>query len=65
VRASVANNLLDCLLVTLEWRIERDPSMAPVMLERVDAEQKERFGQFLRVVASTGQVDVIVIISEA
>ena len=39
--------------------------MTPVMLERVDAEQKERVGQFLRVIASTGQVDVIVIISEA
>lgn len=39
--------------------------MTPVMLECVNAEQKERFGIFLRGIASTGQFDAIVIISEA
>lgn len=47
------------LLVTKQKRI------MPILLERVDAEQKERLGAFLRVLASTGDYDVIAIISEA
>eukprot|EP00966_Prymnesium_polylepis_P116367 2689685-Prymnesium_polylepis.1 len=40
-------------------------SITPVMLDRVDAEQKQLFGKFLRGIASTGQFDAIAIISEA
>ena len=40
-------------------------SITPLLLARVDAEQKERLGAFLRVLASTGQYDAIAIVSEA
>lgn len=40
-------------------------SCNPVMLEQVNAEQKARLGEFLRVLARSGAVDGIVIISEA
>ena len=36
-----------------------------VVLECVDAEQKERLGAFLRALASTGEYDAIAIVSEA
>ena len=40
-------------------------TIMPVVLERVDAEQKERLGAFLRALASTGNYDAIAIVSEA
>ena len=40
-------------------------SISPLLLERVDAEQKSRLGEFLRVLASTGKYDAIAIVSEA
>ena len=40
-------------------------NISPVLLECVDAEQKARLGEFLRVLASTGEYDAIAIVSEA
>jgi hypothetical protein len=40
-------------------------TITPLLLERVDAEQKERLGEFLRVLASTGMYGAIAIVSEA
>ena len=40
-------------------------SITPLLLARVDAEQKERLGAFLRFLASSGQYDAIAIVSEA
>ena len=39
--------------------------ITPILLERVDAKQKERLGEFLRALASTGAYDAIAIVSEA
>ena len=40
-------------------------SVMPILLVRVDAEQKERLGDFLRALASTGQYNAFAIVSEA